>query len=96
MWFDVSLIKGRDFLETLVFLWERIGLVLAIVGLGNKAAGMIGGAAEDGGEMTVFGVIAAACLLIGILLFFLVKKLKAISHGAEDLNETPPAFVDPE
>lgn len=73
-----------------------MGAYFAIVGLGNKAAGMIGGVAQEAGEMTVFGIIAAACLFIGIMLFFLVKKLKAISHGAEDLKEGSSVFVDPD
>ncbi len=73
-----------------------MGAYFAIVGLGNKAAGMIGGVAQDAGEMTVFGIIAAACLIVGLLLFVLVKKLKAISHGAEDNIETPQVLVEPE
>jgi POT family proton-dependent oligopeptide transporter len=73
-----------------------MGVYFAITGLGNKAAGMLGEAAQDAGEMAVFGVIAAACFIVGILLFFLVKKLKEISHGAEDDIETKVVFVEPE
>jgi POT family proton-dependent oligopeptide transporter len=72
-----------------------MGVYFAITGLGNKAAGMLGEAAQDAGELAVFGVIAAACFIVGILLFFLVKKLKEISHGAEDIDNTP-TFVEPE
>jgi POT family proton-dependent oligopeptide transporter len=72
-----------------------MGVYFAITGLGNKAAGMLGEAAQDAGEMAVFGVIAAACFIVGILLFFLVKKLKEIAHGAEDIDNTP-TFVEPE
>jgi len=63
-----------------------MGLYFAIVGIGNKAAGLLGEAAQDAGVMTIFGVIAAACFIIGVLLFFLVKKLKEISHGAEEVT----------
>jgi hypothetical protein len=44
--------------------------------------------------MTVFGIIAAACLLVGILLFVLVKKLKEISHGAEDNIDQVPKLTE--
>jgi len=73
-----------------------MGAYFAIVGIGNKAAGVLGEMAQDAGEMTIFGAIAAACFIIGVLLFLLVKKLKEMSHGAEDLNETKPTFVEPE
>ncbi|MGB0390597.1 MAG: peptide MFS transporter [Salibacteraceae bacterium] len=63
-----------------------MGAYFAIVGIGNKAAGLLGEAAQDAGEMAIFGIIALACLLVGILLFFLVKKLKALAHGAEDIT----------
>ena len=62
-----------------------MGAYFAITGLGNKAAGMLGEYAQEAGEMAAFSIIAVACLLVGILLFFLVKKLKELSHGAEDL-----------
>ena len=73
-----------------------MGSYFAITGLGNKAAGLLGEAAQDAGEMAVFGVIAAACFIVGVLLFFLVKKLKEISHGAEDNEQQAPVFVEPE
>jgi len=61
-----------------------MGAYFAITGLGNKAAGILGEAAQEAGEMAVFSVIALACLFVGILIFLFVKKLKVISHGAED------------
>ena len=42
--------------------------------------------AEDSGEMAVFIFISVACLIIGVLLFFFIKKLKALTHGAEELS----------
>jgi POT family proton-dependent oligopeptide transporter len=62
-----------------------MGTYFAIIGFGNKAAGLLGEAAQDAGEMAVFGIIAAACLFVGILLFLFIKKLKSLTHGAEDL-----------
>ena len=61
-----------------------MGAYFAITGLGNKAAGILGEAAQEAGEMAVFSLIALACLFVGILIFLFVKKLKVISHGAED------------
>jgi len=61
-----------------------MGAYFAITGLGNKAAGILGEAAQEAGEMAVFSVIALACLFVGILIFLFVKKLKVISHVAED------------
>lgn len=61
-----------------------MGAYFAIVGLGNKAAGLLGEAAQDAGEMTIFGVIVGMCLFVGLLLFVLVKRLKKLTHGAED------------
>ena len=72
-----------------------MGTYFAITGLGNKAASMLGVFAQKSGEMVTFGIIALACLIVGILIFILVKKLKALTHGAEEV-ENPPMFVEPE
>lgn len=61
-----------------------MGAYFAITGLGNKAAGLLGEAATDVGEMAIFAIIAGLCLVIGLLVFALVKKLKQMAHGAED------------
>jgi POT family proton-dependent oligopeptide transporter len=42
-----------------------MGSYFAIVGLGNKAAGMLGEYATDAGEMAAFTIIAVACLIVG-------------------------------
>lgn len=65
-----------------------MGTYFAITGLGNKVAGMLGEAAQDAGEMAIFAGIAGFCLLLGILILIFVKKLKQLSHGAEDIIET--------
>jgi len=62
-----------------------MGAYFAITGLGNKAAGLLGEYAQDAGEMTAFAIIAGMCLAVGLLLFALVKKLKQLAHGAEDV-----------
>lgn len=72
-----------------------MGTYFAITGLGNKAASMLGVFAQESGEMVTFAIIAVACLIVGLLLFLLVKKLKVLAHGAEDVVN-PVAFVEPE
>lgn len=62
-----------------------MGAYFAITGLGNKVAGLLGEAAQDAGEMTIFMVISGMCLVTGLLVFALVKKLKALTHGAESI-----------
>lgn len=62
-----------------------MGTYFAVTGLGNKAAGMLGVYAQKSGEMTAFAIIAIACLIVGLLLFTLVKKLKELAHNAEEV-----------
>ncbi len=64
-----------------------MGLYFVAAGLGNKLAGLIGEFAQNAGELEVFTGIAATCALIGFLLLIFYKKLKVLSHGAEDLVE---------
>jgi len=67
-----------------------MGAYFAIVGIGNKAAGLLGEAAQESGVMTVFAIIATMCFIVGLLVFALVKKLKTLTHGAEDeILESP-------
>ncbi len=61
-----------------------MGAYFAITGFGNKLAGILGEAAQGAGEMTIFALIAGMCLVTGLLLLTLVKKLKKLAHGAED------------
>jgi POT family proton-dependent oligopeptide transporter len=72
-----------------------MGTYFAVTGLGNKVAGLLGEAAQDAGEMAIFTGIAVFTFLLGILILIFVNKLKALSHGAEDVEETV-AFVEPE
>lgn len=61
-----------------------MGLYFATTGLGNKLAGLLGESASEFGEYTVFTGIAVFCILFGLLIWMFIKKLKALTHGAED------------
>ena len=61
-----------------------MGLYFATTGLGNKVAGLLGESASEFGEYTVFTGIAVFCILFGLLIWVFIKKLKALTHGAED------------
>ncbi len=63
-----------------------MGTYFAVTGLGNKAAGLLGEAAQDAGEMAIFTGIALTSLLLGVLILLFVKKLKALTHGAEEVD----------
>ncbi|MFC1784008.1 peptide MFS transporter [Candidatus Neomarinimicrobiota bacterium] len=64
-----------------------MGSYFAATGLGNKVAGMLGGSAAQAGELQVFTGIFIFTAVFGILLLVFLKKLKALTHGAEDLIE---------
>jgi POT family proton-dependent oligopeptide transporter len=63
-----------------------MGSYFAITGLGNKLAGLLGEAAEAAGEMAIFAGISIFTFLLGVLILLFVNKLKALSHGAEDVQ----------
>lgn len=63
-----------------------MGVYFAMTGLGNKVAGLLGESASEAGELTVFTGIAIFTIAFGILILFFLKKLKALTHGAEDLE----------
>ncbi|KAA3658815.1 MAG: MFS transporter [Calditrichaeota bacterium] len=62
-----------------------MGIYFAMTGLGNKLAGMIGEAAADAGEKTIFFGITFFTVGFGLLLLIFLKRLKALTHGAEDI-----------
>ena len=70
-----------------------MGVYFAATGLGNKVAGIVGESASDAGELTVFTSITIFCVLFGLLVLALLKPLKRLTHGAEDLKE-PKALED--
>ena len=72
-----------------------MGTYFAVTGLGNKVAGLLGEAAQDAGEMAIFTGITVFTLILGILILIFVKKLKELTHGAEEVQH-PATFVEPE
>jgi len=72
-----------------------MGVYFMVTGLGNKLAGILGEAAQTQGELTIFLSVFGFCAVFGIILIIFVKKLKKLTHGAEDLEPTVP-FVEPE
>jgi len=64
-----------------------MGVYFAATGLGNKLAGLVGEFATKAGEFEVFTGIFAFCLVFGLLLLVFFKKLKELTHGAENIKE---------
>jgi POT family proton-dependent oligopeptide transporter len=64
-----------------------MGLYFGATGLGGKLAGMLGELATSLGELEVFTGIFIFCVLFGALLLVFFKKLNALTHGAENINE---------
>lgn len=62
-----------------------MGAYFAATGLGNKVAGLLGESASEYGEFTIFTGIAIFCTIMGILVILLLKPLKRLVHGAEDI-----------
>jgi len=65
-----------------------MGVYFAATGLGNKLAGLVGEFATHAGELEVFTGIFIFCLLFGLLLLVFFKKLKTLTHGAEEITES--------
>jgi POT family proton-dependent oligopeptide transporter len=61
-----------------------MGTYFAMTGFGNKLAATIGESSESLGEYVIFTGIAVFCAAFGILIIVLLKKLKRLTHGAED------------
>ncbi len=61
-----------------------MGVYFAMTGFGNKVAGLLGESASDLGEYTVFTGIAIFCVIFGLLVLLIRKKLEKLTHGAED------------
>ena len=65
-----------------------MGAYFAATGLGNKVAGLLGESATDLGEFKIFTGIAIFCTIFAILVILILKPLKRLTHGAEDLEGT--------
>ncbi|NQX98302.1 MAG: MFS transporter, partial [Flavobacteriales bacterium] len=65
-----------------------MGAYFAATGFGSKLAAVVGGMAEGAGELQIFTGIFIFTLLFGGLILALLKPLKRLTHGAEDLVGT--------
>ncbi|MFT4660327.1 MAG: POT family proton-dependent oligopeptide transporter [Patiriisocius sp.] len=61
-----------------------MGVYFAMTGFGNKLAGLLGESAEQLGEFNLFTGIAVFTILAGLLIMIFLKRLKKLTHGAED------------
>ena len=64
-----------------------MGVYFAATGLGNKVAGLLGESASESGELNIFLTITIFCVAFGVLVLLLLKPLKRLTHGAEDVKE---------
>lgn len=64
-----------------------MGVFWAATGLGNKLAATIGENAGVAGEKATFTGIFIFCTLFAMLIMAILKPLKRLAHGAEDLNQ---------
>ena len=62
-----------------------MGVYFAASGLGNKVAGIIGESASEYGEYSIFLGITIFTVIMGILFISILKPLKRLIHGAEDI-----------
>lgn len=64
-----------------------MGAYFAASGLGNKVAGLLGEASASAGELQIFTGIAVFCTLTGVVVLVMLKPLKRLTHGAEELKD---------
>jgi POT family proton-dependent oligopeptide transporter len=67
-----------------------MGAYFAATGLGNKVAGLVGQWSQSAGELEIFTGIAIFCTVIGLLVIALLKPLKRLAHGAEEVEAGVP------
>ena len=70
-----------------------MGAYFAATGLGNKLAGFVGKSAFDYGDFEIFTGIAVFCTIFGILVILVLKPLKRLTHGAEEIDEQMAEIV---
>ena len=61
-----------------------MGVYFAATGLGSKVAGIVGEAASDFGEYTIFFGILIFTVIIGTLFILILKPLKRLTHNVEE------------
>lgn len=66
-----------------------MGFYFAATGFGNKLAGELGELSANAGEFEVFTGITIFCVTFGLLVIALLKPLKRLTHGAEDMSPDP-------
>ena len=64
-----------------------MGVYFAATGVGNKLAGWIGEYSQTAGEFEIFTGIAVFCTVIALLVIALLKPLKRLTHGAEEIKQ---------
>ncbi|MBL4653196.1 MAG: peptide MFS transporter [Flavobacteriales bacterium] len=64
-----------------------MGCYFAATGFGSKLAGLIGESVESASELEIFTGIFIFTTAFGVLLLIFLKKLKALTHGAEDIQD---------
>jgi len=63
-----------------------MGAYFAATGLGNKVAGLLGESATDYGEFAIFTGIGIFCTIFAVLVILVLKPLKRLTHGAEEIG----------
>lgn len=63
-----------------------MGAYWAATGLGEKFASIVGEWASTAGDFKVFTGLAIFCAVFGLLVLLILKPLKRLAHGAEDLQ----------
>ena len=61
-----------------------MGVYFAMTGFGSKLAGLLGEWSESLGEYTIFTGIAVFCVVLGLLVLTIRKRLETLTHGVED------------
>ncbi len=64
-----------------------MGVYFAATGVGNKVAGLLGEWSQSAGELEIFTGIAIFCTIIAAIVIAMLKPLKRLTHGAEELKE---------
>lgn len=63
-----------------------MGVYFAATGLGGKVAGIVGESSENLGEYSIFLGITGFTVVFAAIVILLLKPLKRLTHGAEDLQ----------
>jgi proton-dependent oligopeptide transporter, POT family len=72
-----------------------MGIYFAMTGFGSKLAGLLGEWSESLGEYIIFTGIAVFCVVLGLLVLTIRKKLESLTHGVED-NEVEMHYDEAE